>query len=335
MHNVGNSTRKRGAGLSRGARRALLPTLCTPSPPDRHARAVRSTSCRSARSRAERGTTLARMIAIARLFTETTWTYAELRMRHSRRAIEAARAAGTLIRVRKGLYLRGDCLPALEEATRRGGRLDCLSLLQALGVFVLGTDAMHIHVDRATSRFAPVRGPVVRHWRATTAPKRALAADLIEALAQACRCQALRAAIATLDSAWHLGLVGEEGIRAVLARLPARFGVLGVMLDPRSESGPETLVRLLLRGLGVSVEIQVRRQGPAGAVAAGCPDPATPDGAGRPCRTRRPASGSRPRMRGRHSRRAPGRARRGRRAARARARAPARTRRRRPRRGPS
>ena len=87
-------------------------------------------------------------------------------------------------------------------------------------------------------------------------PREALVTDLIEALVQAVRCQEPRSAIATLDSAWHLGLVDEEEIGEVFSRLPRRYRRLRGLLDKRSESGPETLVRLLLRALGCHVDVQ-------------------------------------------------------------------------------
>jgi very-short-patch-repair endonuclease len=94
------------------------------------------------------------------------------------------------------------------------------------------------------------------HWRHTDAGREDLHADLIEALAQACRCQEPRAAIATLDSAWHLGLIGEAELADVFARLPARFRSLRKLLDRRSESGPESLLRLMLRQLGCTFDVQ-------------------------------------------------------------------------------
>lgn len=188
-----------------------------------------------------------------------SFTYAELRGEGwSRRAIEGAVRAGRIIRVRKGTYVGAACGEDVIAAARSGGRLDCLSFLARLGVFVMRPSGLHVQVDYGTPRIRRADGVgVVRHWRATSASRRHLVADLIEALAQACRCQAPRAAIATLDSAWHLGLVDDAAIADVFALLPRRFCVLRGLLDPRSESGIETLVRLLLRTQGWPVDVQV------------------------------------------------------------------------------
>jgi len=166
--------------------------------------------------------------------------------------------AGILLRPRRDRYLPADAHPHLVEAVRCGGRLDCVALLALLGVFVLDSPHAHVQLERDATRLPPPERGVIRHWRSTTAPPDAAIAPIIEALAQAVRCQGSRAAVATLDSAWHLGLVDETAIRSVFDLLPARYRVLLGMLDPRSESGTETLVRLILRGLGCHIELQVR-----------------------------------------------------------------------------
>lgn len=189
----------------------------------------------------------------------TSLSYADLRGDGwSRRAIDAAVGSGRLVRVRKGMYLSGTCPAEVFDAVAQGGRLDCLSLLMLIGVFVLECTRLHVQMDHGTTRVAERARPrVSRHWRHTRAPVQQTVADTVEALAQACRCQTPRAAIATLDSAWHLGIVDEAGIAAVFRLLPRRFAVMRPLLEPRSESGVETIVRLLLRALGCDVQVQV------------------------------------------------------------------------------
>ncbi|MCH6231419.1 DUF559 domain-containing protein [Microbacterium sp. CFH 31415] len=193
----------------------------------------------------------------AKILDSIVLGYAELRLEFSRRRIDALLADGRIIRLRKGSYVGADCPPLLVEAARAGGRLDCVSLLRLLGVFVLESAGTHIQMDRTATRIPRKDARFVRHFRASGVVRRSLAADLVEAVAQACRCQSPRAAIATLDSVLHLGLLDEVGIAEVFARLPRRYQVLRELLDPRSESGPETLVRLLVRGLGLDIDLQV------------------------------------------------------------------------------
>jgi very-short-patch-repair endonuclease len=166
-------------------------------------------------------------------------------------------ASGRLIRLRNGRYIGSDTPNQLVRAGRLGGRLDCVSLLAAVGVFVAHQPGLHVQFSNGASRLPARPEGVVAHWRSSTAAPAALAADLVEALAQSVRCQHPREAIATLDSAWHHGLVHEEEIAAVFALLPRRYRRLRGLLDPRSESGPETIMRLMLRGLGCHVEVQV------------------------------------------------------------------------------
>ena len=170
-------------------------------------------------------------------------------------------SAGVLIRLRNGRFVPAGTDPRLIDAGRLGGRLDCVSLLAALGVFVREQTGTHLQFDPATARL-PARPRDVRaHWRAVRVARESLVCDLVSALAQACRCQAPRDAIATLDSAWHAGLVDAEAIGEVFALLPARLQPLRPLLDCRSESGTESLMRLILRTLGASIEIQVRIDG--------------------------------------------------------------------------
>ncbi|GAA1927243.1 hypothetical protein GCM10009775_19240 [Microbacterium aoyamense] len=166
-------------------------------------------------------------------------------------------ASGGLVRVRKGRYIRADVTPTFRAAAALGVRVDCVSLLAERGIFVRSAQRQHVQADRAASRLPARASGVVCHWRDSASPAGRLDADLIEALAQAVVCQDPRAAIASLDSAWHQGWVDDAGIAEVFTRLPQRCHVLRRHLDPRSESGTETLVRLILRGLGESPELQV------------------------------------------------------------------------------
>ncbi|WP_322409637.1 type IV toxin-antitoxin system AbiEi family antitoxin domain-containing protein [Microbacterium invictum] len=178
-----------------------------------------------------------------------------------KRMIRRLVSEGRLIRLRRGRYADPRAHPHLLDAGRAGGRLDCVSLLATLGVFVRENPGLHIQFDRSASRIPPLRPGYTAHWRSDRAISENLAADLIGALAQAVRCQTPRDAIATLDSAWHLGLVDEAEIAEVFRRLPHRHQTLRRLLDRRMESGPETLVRLILRGLGCGVDVQVQIPG--------------------------------------------------------------------------
>ena len=175
-----------------------------------------------------------------------------------RRDIDDAVAAGRLVRVRRDRYLPGDAHPDLIRAARSGDRLDCVSLLRTLGVYVLSDTHLHVQVTPHRSSLAPAEPDVVRHWRPASLPTSATAVDIVSAVVAAVRCQEPRAAVATLDSAWHLGLIDETDIAEAFRRLPQRHRSLRSLMDPSAESGPETLMRLILRSLGCRFETQVR-----------------------------------------------------------------------------
>ncbi|MEU1972305.1 DUF559 domain-containing protein [Microbacterium sp. NPDC019599] len=173
------------------------------------------------------------------------------------RDITVAVRDGRLLRPRRGRYLPAQTHADVQRAATQGGRLDCVSMLRLFGVFVLESSATHVQVDQHATRLPQPGAGIVRHWRVSAAARDALLTPVVEALVQAVRCQQPRAAIATLDSAWHIGVIDQHGIAQVFAALPRRFRRLRPLLDPRAESGTETLARLMLRSLGVRPELQV------------------------------------------------------------------------------
>lgn len=171
--------------------------------------------------------------------------------------------SGRLLRPRGGSYLPVDTHPDLVEACRLGARLACVSEVARRGIFVLGPGALHVH--RAANSALPSQGvgSVVHHWgglRRQPHP-RAAAVELFDALLHSVRCQSPRATVATLDSALHSGLLRWDELDEFFAALPRRYRRLRRLLDPRAESGPESLVRLVLRSLGVEFEVQVQIDG--------------------------------------------------------------------------
>jgi hypothetical protein len=189
------------------------------------------------------------------------------------RGLTAAVRSGRLIRARRDHYLTPDVPEPMVRAVRVGGRLTCLSLLAMLGVFVLSNDKLHVHVavnaarlrsphDRRRRLQSRSRRGVRLHWHPLSEhPGQSTAVGIIDALADAVRCQMPRAAVATLDSAIRQGVIARWQLQDVFDLLPARYAVIARLVDPRAESGPESLVRLMLRGLGRAAEPQVEFAG--------------------------------------------------------------------------
>lgn len=197
------------------------------------------------------------------------WTRAELRAQGmSARGITAAVRTGRLVRARRDNYLAEGVPRQLIDAVRVGGRLGCLSLLSLLGVFVFDASVLHVHMERGDSRMRlphsaggdvpdDRRNRRVLHWHRFIDPPLRGSVGIVDALVHAVRCQQPKHAIATLDSALNRGLVTSRDLDRVFSVLPRRFQTLRGFLDSRAGSGPESLVRLLARRLGCSVDLQV------------------------------------------------------------------------------
>ena len=196
-------------------------------------------------------------------------SYRELReLGWTRIEIDAALVSGLLFHARRDVYLWRGATQRQRDAARIGGRVDCLALLAELGVFVLDPPALHVQVAPRASRlrssadrgtqFAPASkdsGTRI-HWRTSAAERDALVVPVVEALAQSFRCQGLRAAIASIDSALHLGLIAAHDLDLLFGLVPERFRKLRGLIDGRAESGPETFARLLARTFGLPLEVQ-------------------------------------------------------------------------------
>lgn len=184
------------------------------------------------------------------------------------RTITAAVRSGRLIRARENVYLVEGSEQDVIDACRIGGLLTCVSELRRREIFVLDDGLLHVALSRSASRLGPCERRTRLHWTLRPADRPARAGvgaaghvDLIRALAEACRCQEPRAAVATLDSAWNRAMIDEADLGEIFAMLPRRYRVIRRLLDRRAESGPESLMRLILRRLGCAFEPQVQIDG--------------------------------------------------------------------------
>ncbi|WZO58388.1 DUF559 domain-containing protein [Microbacterium sp. LWH10-1.2] len=95
------------------------------------------------------------------------------------------------------------------------------------------------------------------HWYTGGGERSLHAASVFDAVREGIRCQHPRAALATLDSVLHHGVMTRRQLEEVFAELPSRYRSLLALVDPSAESGPETYMRLILRSLGVRFETQM------------------------------------------------------------------------------
>lgn len=195
--------------------------------------------------------------ALVRLSAQHVFSRAELAQHGlNRERIRTAVAAGVLVRARRDRYLREDAATQVIDAARAGGRLDCTSLLALLGVFIREKRPLHVRVPPHAARLP---GGTIVHWRAMTEePMNEHAVAIQDAAIHAVLCQKPRDAIATIDSLLHLRLLSADEVDAVFRHLPARLRILRRLIDGSAESGPESLMRLILRTLPVRIRTQVR-----------------------------------------------------------------------------
>lgn len=88
-----------------------------------------------------------------------------------------------------------------------------------------------------------------------------MSVEAFDALLCAVKCQDPRSAVATIDSALHLRVLRSDDLDELFDALPRRYRRLRGLVDGRAESGPETLVRLMLRALGCEIAVQVDIEG--------------------------------------------------------------------------
>lgn len=178
----------------------------------------------------------------------------------TRRDIGRAVTSGTLLRLREGVFTTPAADPDCAAAVRAFGRLACVSELRRLGVFVRDRTDLHIHVDEHSARIPRPSGIARTHRRhlLRRPHPRAMSVEVLDAMVDAVRCQDPRSAIASIDSALHLRILHPDDLEELFAALPRRYRRLRAWVDERAESGPESLVRLMLRSLGWTYDVQVK-----------------------------------------------------------------------------
>lgn len=186
---------------------------------------------------------------------------------------EAVRS-GALIRVRRGHYAPAGTAAQVLGAVRVGGRLACVSAAALHHVFVFDASVLHVHLEHGSSRMRtpqnqrrPLnsmnRDGLLLHWSPLLYPTDGTeySVGLRDALAQIIRCQSAPHAVAALDGAMRAGLIDGDALAAIFAHMPQRFAQLQGKVDARSESGQESVLRMIVEAMGLDYEIQVRIDG--------------------------------------------------------------------------
>lgn len=169
------------------------------------------------------------------------------------RAFARAVASGTVLRARRGVYAVRDAPAEVLRAARIGGRLTGVSALRHYGLWVPPRphqDELHVEMRIATTVLERPRDAHVHWTREMTAPQFGVA-PLESVLPRAAASLPRAFAVAVLDSAMRCTPLSpvELLIESTTWRPAARAAA--ALADARSESGTESVVRVLLLEAGI------------------------------------------------------------------------------------
>ncbi|MDP3209614.1 MAG: DUF559 domain-containing protein [Rhodoglobus sp.] len=173
--------------------------------------------------------------------------------------VRSAAARGIVQQVRKGWVALADAPAEVVRAVRVGGRLACISAARHAGLWVPDEpDTVHVGFPRHAGRRHGALTGVIAHWSSANWADEAGVIESVEVLVrQVLLCCERESAIAIIDSALNQRRLSATALRRVIRSLPDRFGTVLDEVDAKSESGLETLCRLRLGALGVSIRSQV------------------------------------------------------------------------------
>lgn len=185
--------------------------------------------------------------------------------------VAAAVRQGSLIRVRRGWYATEDASSDVVRAIRVGGALTAASSARLHGIWLLEDDLLHVRVPATASR---LRSPddasveldraehrVCVHYRPaqmTRAGADVPARDgLAMSIAEMFRCAGTVPAMIALESALNRELLSMQSVELIRSLTPAWAHRQLDLASPDSDSGLETIARLLLHRQHVRVRAQV------------------------------------------------------------------------------
>lgn len=188
----------------------------------------------------------------------------------SRADVEAAVRRGSILRVRNGWFAVPGAHPDLIRAVRVGGVATAASVARMHRLWLLDDGMLHVRVRSSTGRLsAPhdrrlpvdrVKHRVCLHYRSRGGFDRARD-PLTAALAEMFTCTDASSALVTIDSALERQELDLGHLDRVREWMPKTRRHLIDRVDPESQSGLETMIRLLLRSKRIPHRVQVEIDG--------------------------------------------------------------------------
>lgn len=178
----------------------------------------------------------------------------------TRRALSRAVQRGEIHRVRHGVFATPDLDGRVRDAAAHGGALTCASVLQMKGVWVLSpTSTPHVWLGPDHHPHPHTGCACVSHYYRGRIPLGT--APVETALAHLLRCAGDEAFFAAYESALRLGLLTAAARARLRAAVPANARWLIDLARADADSGLESLLRLRLHLLGISLDRQVTIHG--------------------------------------------------------------------------
>ncbi|QAY74327.1 DUF559 domain-containing protein [Agromyces protaetiae] len=178
-----------------------------------------------------------------------------------RRDLRRALDAGTVIRLRIGVYAVPETPRSVAEAIRHGGVVGCIDVAELHGLWMLRPDDGRAHVSMPPNgRSRPHEGCVcILHWSAR--PNASAQVSIEIALAQILGCLGAEKFFVCLESALRKRLLDRRALTRLRAAIPAPHRALVDDARWNADSGLESLLRFRLRALGIALRSQVEIPG--------------------------------------------------------------------------
>ncbi|GGB14314.1 hypothetical protein GCM10007198_01020 [Microbacterium aerolatum] len=177
----------------------------------------------------------------------------------SRKRLAREVVAGSIDRVRAGVFALPQTDAAVRTAAAHGGALTCGSALTPHKIWVLTDDSIHVWLGENGRRHEhPDCTCTVHHFQGRTRFGRV---NVETALVHLYDCQGDEAFFAAYESAWRKRVLSKAARARVRTALPASARWLVDLARPDADSGLESLLRLRLHILGIRLDCQVTIDG--------------------------------------------------------------------------